>query len=385
MNRLFLSSALISSLLVFSQNAFAAPRAYRASTLSNFSETASQFKIIDQIPQLGILVSEQDLSSQRGLQDLGEVGEIQLVQPYRGEYKKLWGLKAIEASTAWTLSQGEGVTVAVSDTGIDSAHSELRENLWTNLDEVEGNGIDDDNNGYIDDIHGWNFVTNRPSKRDNHYHGTHVAGTIAAREGVKISGVAPRAKLMDVAFISGSGSGSEVNAAKSIVYAVDNGAKLINCSWGGEGKDAVIQAAIDYAEKKGVLVVAAAGNYKKNIDRHFFSPASSTNENVISVAATSNKIGYKADYSNVGSVSVDLAAPGSNILSTAPNGRYQSLSGTSMATPHVSGVIALILGQNPNLTSKQVKAKLLSSVVPMKNWKKNCVTGGVANARAAVN
>lgn len=364
-------------------------RAYKVAPGHSFSgelaALADDVRIVDRIPQLGIVVVDAGtvVKSSRW-RDLGEIGQVS-ISPFGSENDSgMWGVRAIEAPAAWAKSEGQGVLVSVSDTGIQTLHPDLAPNVWRNPGEIAGNGVDDDKNGYVDDVHGWDFSTNKPAFKDNHYHGTHVAGTIAAVHAKKIVGVAPKATLMSATFITSSGSGSSLNAAKSIVYSVDNGAKLVNCSWGGAGKDAVVDEAVKYAEKHGVLLVVAAGNDSKNDDRTYFSPASNPNPTILSVGATSSKSGRKASFSNWGAVSVDLAAPGQDILSARPKESHQRLSGTSMATPHVAGVAALVWSVAPNLSSQQVKEILMKSAVPNSNWKGKSVTGGILNARAAL-
>jgi thermitase len=357
-----------------------------------------QAGIVDTIPQINVVITK-NLVSERDIKDLGNVGTITLpetrVVANPGKIP-LYGMQVLDVETAWLTTKGEGVLVAVSDTGIDSKHPDLAENIWNNPGEtgVDANGadkatnkVDDDGNGYVDDVHGWNFVKKTGSGKDNHYHGTHVAGTIAAKTGLKITGVAPKATLMDVSFISSSGSGEDANGAKSLIYAADNGAKVINCSWGGPGTSEIIDEAIKYAMAKGVLVVVAAGNNGSNNDRTKFFPATSDIANIISVAA-SDSSNNKASFSNFGPASVELAAPGVYIKSTAPsNGKkasYQYLDGTSMASPHVTGVAALAWAAHPKWTWEQVREAVVASAVPNKHWDKKTITGGIVNAANAV-
>ncbi|MEK6555803.1 MAG: S8 family serine peptidase, partial [Bdellovibrionota bacterium] len=230
------------------------------SALRGFSKEAVEIE--DSIPQLGVVIVKQSLNKNTaGWSHLGSSQIIKIEKPVAVAPKKLWGLKSLQIEEAWVQTLGEGVVVAVSDTGIDSDHPDLLENMWVNPREVI-NDIDDDGNGYVDDIHGWDFVKNKGSGVDHHYHGTHVAGTIGAKIGDKMAGVAPRVKLMDVSFLDAGGSGSDVNGAKTIIYAADSGAKIINCSWGDPERVPLIEEAVLYAQKKGVLVVAAAGNAK---------------------------------------------------------------------------------------------------------------------------
>jgi subtilisin family serine protease len=313
----------------------------------------------------------------------------------------LWGMKAIEAEEAWKKSQGEGVIVAVSDTGIYKTHPDLKSNLWQNPGErgtdslgrdKATNKVDDDNNGHIDDTWGWAFNTKNNNPNDEHYHGTHVAGTIAApQNGLGVVGAAPKAKLMAVKFLGANGSGTDLGGAQSIVYAAKNGAKIINCSWGGGEASQVMTDAVAYAQSRNVLIVAAAGNDGLNTDRHEHIPSGIDLDNVISVGATANRSGSRAGFSNFGPLTVDLAAPGvdikSTFLPTANIGRrslYAKLSGTSMAAPHVSGVAALIWSAQPQLTYLEVKQILMEKAAKVSPWQNRSRTEGVLNAKKSL-
>lgn len=364
-------------------------RVYKTTSNKSFSEILKNYAhaITDQIPQLGIIVGDSDALDAAGLIDYGPVKIIRLspVTNTAPPPKDLWGVKAIKAEQFWPIAQGQGVVVAVSDTGVDFRHPSLAPNAWVNPGEIPGNGIDDDNNGFIDDVHGWDFVRKKPAMMDNHYHGTHVAGTIAAIHDGKIVGVAPQAKIMSVPFLNAKGSGTDVDGAKTLVYAVNNGAKIVNCSWGGAGGSAVLEDAIKYMHSRGALMIAAAGNDSKNIESGTFAPAGLPDDNIVAIAS-SEKSGSKSSFSNYGKTKVDFAAPGSNILSAAPTSgkaRYQYLSGTSMATPHVSGLAALILSARPYLNSMQLKDILMRSAAPSNSWKGKTVTGGIADASLA--
>jgi subtilisin family serine protease len=360
------------------------PSMFRAMDLSTY-------QVVDSIPQLGIIVTARKIGSTRqsGISYLGENRLMRLPVTKSAPWQSLWGLKAIEAELAWTKSQGEGIIVAVSDTGVDAVHPDLAPNMWVNPNEIAGNGKDDDKNGYIDDVHGWNFGIKKPGGKDNHYHGTHVAGTIGSRIGTKLAGVAPKVRLLDASFITSQGTGTEINGAKTIVYAVDQGAKIINCSWGSTGKDsAAIVSAIAYAKKHGVLIVAAAGNNSADADVKHFTPAGVPSDNVLSVGASSSLAGGKASFSNYGKLSVDLSAPGQNILSASPssggNFTYRSLSGTSMASPHMAGIAALVWAANPELSYLEVKKTLMNTAVPSIYWSGKSITGAVGNAANAL-
>jgi thermitase len=250
----------------------------------------------------------------------------------------------------WNISTGRPTTVvAVIDEGVDVNHPDLRDNIWVNTDEVAGNGVDDDRNGYVDDRNGYDFANDDASVYDpdpingaGDEHGTHVAGTIAAQgnNGTGITGVNWEASIMVVKFLGPDG-GYTSDAVEALNYAVANGAKISNNSWGGGGYSRALLDAIQRADAAGHLFVAAAGNAGEDNDSSPSYPASYETPNVVSVAATDDRDAL-APFSNFGATSVDLAAPGVNILSTLPGNRYGSYSGTSMATPHVTGVAALI-------------------------------------------
>ncbi len=294
--------------------------------------------------------------------ELNHVARIDAVDDPELSNGNLWGLNKIQAPAAWDNSpKGEGVVVAVLDTGIDMTHPDLASNIWNNPGETPGNGIDDDQNGYVDDVHGWNFVSNSTSPADGHSHGTHVSGTIAAvgNNGIGVIGVAYKAKIMPLKGLSDvGGRGESSNLIKGLVYAADNGADVINNSWGGPGActlGSTYYDAVNYLHGKGVVVVAAAGN--DYYDVAAFNPANCPN--VITVAATERN-NAKADFSNSGE-EIDVAAPGVGILSTTPKGGYTTKDGTSMACPHVAGVAALILSKFPTLPNYRVSEILRSS------------------------
>ena len=235
-------------------------------------------------------------------------------------YDDLWGVKKIRCGQAWDISQGEGVVVAVIDTGVDYTHEDLAQNIWTNTDEIAGNGIDDDNNGYIDDVNGWDFTSGSNDPMDRFGHGTHCAGTIAAigNNSIGVIGVAPKVKIMPVKGLDDTGSGSIDNLAACVKYAADNGANVLSCSWGGTGVSSVLTDAFHYADSKGCVCIAAAGN--DNADAGASMPANI--DTVIAVAAVDNN-DKKAFFSNYGA-KVDVSAPGVDILSCYPH----ALSGT---------------------------------------------------------
>lgn len=298
-------------------------------------------------------------------------------------YSQQYGLPRIAAPAAWDRATGTGQTVvAVIDTGVDYNHPDLAANIWTNTREVAGNGIDDDANGFADDTRGWDFANNDNAPLDDNRHGTHVAGIIGAvgNNAVGIAGVAWRTRIMPLKFLAGDGSGFTSNAVRSLDYAVRNGAKVVNASFGGGGADTALSTAIGRARDAGVVFVAAAGNAGTNNDTAAFFPANyiRTYDNVVTVAATDANDAL-ASFSNRGAQTVTLAAPGVNIRSTLPNGGYGSLSGTSMATPFVAGAIALLWDANPTLTYRQVIDRLKATVDPVAGLAGQTQTGGRLN------
>lgn len=264
---------------------------------------------------------------------------------------------------AWALTQGAGAVVAVVDSGTRLEHPDLAPNIWTNFREVPGNGVDDDANGYVDDVHGVDLTSTGAAQNlnDGHGHGTHVAGIIAAAQNSRgVVGVAPRAKIMTVRVLDSAGRGTTGAVAEGIRYAAANGARIINASLQGDDPDAAVNAAIEAAGAANALVVVSAGNSARDIDRQPSYPAAIPAPNLIGVAATAPDDGRDLDsYSNYGRISVGLAAPGGQILSTTNDGGFGYKSGTSMAAPMVAGVAALMVSVNPSLSAADLRAKLL--------------------------
>lgn len=293
----------------------------------------------------------------------------------------------IDAPEAWATTIGSSSTVvAVIDTGADLSHPDLRDNRWTNPGEVAGNGVDDDANGYVDDVHGWDFVNDDNTVFDGpgDEHGTHVAGTIGATggNGVGVTGVAWRAQLMALKFI-GSDGGLVSDAVAAIDYAVRNGATISNNSWGAGTHSRSLQDAISAAGQGGHLFVAAAGNggsdqIGDDIDSAPQYPAAYPASNIIAVGAT-DEADVLASWSNFGASAVDLVAPGVRVLSTLPNNTYGTYSGTSMATPQVTGAAALLLGHDPQLGAAGLKSAILGAVDPVPALQGVVATSGRLN------
>ncbi|MDV2503929.1 MAG: S8 family peptidase, partial [bacterium] len=314
------------------------------------------------------------------------------LQPNDPSLGQLWGLHNtgqtggaadadIDAPEAWDTQRGStSVVVAVIDTGVDYNHPDLAANMWTNSGEVPGNGIDDDNNGYVDDYRGWDFYNNDNDPYDDHRHGTHVAGTIAAvgDNGVGVVGVNWTSRIMPLKFLSGGGSGYISDAVEAVLYAAANGAKVMNNSWGGGGYSSALYSAIQTANSAGSLFIAAAGNSSNNNDAIPYYPTNYNVANVVSVAAStsSDTLAY---FSSYGANTVDLAAPGVGILSTVPGGGYSSFSGTSMATPHVAGAAALLMAQFPSSSHLEIRALMMDSVDPVGAFAGITITGGRLN------
>lgn len=337
--------------------------------------------------------------------ELNKVAKVNIVpnDPYYQSYGSwgqsfddLYGLDKLQIEAAWDISQGSNIVIAVIDTGLDKNHEDISANIWTNSVEIPANGIDDDNNGYIDDLFGWNFIENNNSISDLNGHGTHCAGTIAAQgnNNTGIIGVAPQSKIMTVKALDTSGYGLYSDLAQAVIYAVDNGADILNNSWGGNGDSQIIKEAFDYAYANGCINIASAGNDNK--DTGLYTPANL--DTVIAVSASDNN-DNKADFSNWG-YSIDVSAPGVDILSLRAtstdmysdgehfvppgntNAKYYHSNGTSMASPHVSGIAALILALQPEYTIEEIRAVLRTTVDPVITEK--YIGSGRVNAFKAV-
>ena len=296
----------------------------------------------------------------------------------------------IHAKAAWDVTTGSAsVTVAVLDTGLDFSHPDLAPNAWINPGEncsgCRNDGIDNDHDGYVDDWRGWDFFDNDNNPTDDNGHGTHVSGTIGAvgNNGIGVTGVDWNVKLMALKFLGADGSGTTDDAVRAILYAVQNGAVVLNNSYGGTEFSQALSDAIGFAEAHNALFVAAAGNDAGDNDKTPTYPGSDPHPNVVSVAATNNQ-DQRAWFSNYGRTSVDLGAPGDSIYSTWPGGGYALESGTSMATPHVAGVAALAKAAFPAATAVGLKALLLRTVDANSSLAGRTTSGGRLNANAAV-
>ena len=294
----------------------------------------------------------------------------------------------VGATTAWDAVTTGGATVAVVDTGVSYKHPDLIGNAWTNAGDAI-NGLDDDGDGYDDDRYGADFIENDSDPDDDGGHGTHVAGIIGAQgnNAIGIAGVNWDVDVMALKFLDENGEGNTADAANAIDYAVAHGARVINASWGGPAFSMALYGAIKRAGERGVLVVAAAGNEGVNADSKPDYPAAFDLPNVVSVAAT-DRSDRLLDFSNYGSKSVDLAAPGDDVYSTVPTvsdpSGYASFSGTSMAAPFVSGAAALYLGRFPQASADQVKAALMQSADRLPTLSGKTVSGGRLNVARAL-
>ncbi len=297
----------------------------------------------------------------------------------------------VRVEQAWSLSSPAAVNnrpiVAIIDTGLDKNHQLFVSTnaVWVNPKEIPGNGIDDDQNGYIDDVNGWNFINNSSGFADDEGHGTHVAGIVV---GASLDIFSPsldqsKIQIMPLKFLDSHGAGSTSNAVKAIYYAVNNGAKVINNSWGGPGYSSALLEALSYAYQKHVLIVSAAGNSTKNNDSTEMFPANYSIPSNISIAATSDT-DKLASFSNYGVNLVHVASPGVYIYSTIPNNLFGSMSGTSMAAPFVAGIAAMALREAPALTGYQLKNLIMETAVQVGGLAGKVKTGSRVDAYSLV-
>jgi subtilisin family serine protease len=315
------------------------------------------------------------------VQAIEEDHRVQIaLTPDDTHWSNQWGPQIVHAPDAWDIhTSGQAVVVAVLDTGIDLDHSDLTGQLWVNQEEIPGNALDDDANGYVDDIHGWNVLDAGSSViDDDHGHGTHVSGIIAARgnNGQGIAGMAWDSQVMVVKVLDENGDGYYSGLATGLTYAADNGARVANLSLGGSNPSQILQDAVEYAHAHGTLVVASSGNTNSDVQY----PAAY--ETALAIAA-STRYDERASYSCFGP-EVDLAAPGSSILSTCEGGGYCYKSGTSMAAPHVAGLAALIYAERPTFAPDQVAQLLIETAqdIDSTGWDANTGWGRIDAYRA---
>ena len=290
---------------------------------------------------------------------------------------------------SWNIGTATNVRpiIAVIDTGADINHDVFVDSqaIWTNTDEIAGNHLDDDHNGYVDDVHGWNFINETGSVADGDGHGTHVSGIILSVDQDIFAATLnqSRVRIMPLKFLDDNGNGTTANAIQAIYYAVNNGAKVLNNSWGGGGYSLALHEAIVYAYENGRVFVSAAGNAGTNNDSRPMYPASYPVPNNISVAATTS-LDYLASFSNFGRNTVHIGSLGVAVLSTWPNNVYSYSSGTSMAAPFVSGIVGLMVREKPALNGYQTKSLLFGSSDTVNQLNGKVYTGGRANASSAV-
>ena len=311
---------------------------------------------------------------------VGAPADVAEVIPNDAEFGRLWGMKNsgqkdssgadgivgadVGATKAWAITTGsKDIVVAVIDTGVDYTHQDLADNIYNNAKEIAGNGIDDDGNGFIDDVHGWNFAgvsTNDPM--DDNSHGTHCSGTIGGKgnDGKGVAGVSWNVSILPIKFLTGGGSGTLADAVKSIQYATKMKVNIMSNSWGGGGFSQSMMDAIVEAKDAGILFIAAAGNDSQNSDSEPHYPAGYQVDNVMAVAASTNRDSL-ASFSTYGKRTVHIAAPGNNVYSSVPGNAYDTYSGTSMATPHVAGGAALLWSTDKNMGFAEIKDRLLRS------------------------
>ena len=317
--------------------------------------------------------------------------KVEIYTPKDEMFEEQWALKNndtgedLNLQKAWAITKGSpDIRIAVIDTGVDYNHPDLKNQIDVNLAELNGKpGIDDDGNGFVDDIYGYNFAEDNGDPMDVRGHGTHCAGVIGAEHNaIGVAGVMAKVKIVPIKFISNNGEGENINAVRAIDYAIKRGVKIMSNSWGNGGRSQALQDAIAAAEAAGIVFIAAAGNDSSNNDTSPLFPASYDLANVIAVGAFAPS-GAMYSSSNYGLRSVHVFAPGSDIVSTY-QGRYGFLSGTSMAAPHVAGVAGLMLAKDPGLTPARIKEKLIISSRKTSRLSSVSVSGGHIDAYEAL-
>ncbi|MDZ4676774.1 MAG: S8 family serine peptidase [Oligoflexia bacterium] len=402
--RIWKSVGLAAILLFATTSALASQRyliRYKTNTLVKSTTFLKSFGLEQrqEIPQLNLVVAEALNTKgflEVGLKQLRASPDVLYVEksfkvhtflkPNDPKYNSLDGLIRTNIETAWETTTGSSsIIVAVTDSGVALNHDDLKNRLWKNTREVPNNGKDDDSNGYVDDYEGWDFHSNDNDSTDALRHGTHVSGIIGAEgnNGVGIVGANWNVRIMPLKFLDDYGGGNIENAAAAIIYAADNGARIINASWGGGPESQTVKDAIVYANNKGTLFVAASGNDQNDNDATPTYPASSDIDGIISVAASQSN-GQLAGFSNYGGTKVDIAAPGKDVYSTLLNNEYGVLSGTSMASPMVAGIAALILSVEPGLSVRDLKNAVLNSANYNSGYVNKLATSGDIDAVVAI-
>lgn len=399
MKKMFLSLAVLCSASVFAQNfngyivklkngAESLPMMKSLGDVKNVNTSFGNYAVIKgqnlDNKSLGFLKSDPNVEyvEKNWIVSLDTTVHAEQESAMDDGFSKQWGLKNtgrnsggwfssgkagedVNAVKAWDITKGSNdIVVAVIDTGVDHQHPDLINNMWVNEAEKNGEpGVDDDGNGYVDDVYGYDFANKDGDPMDGHSHGTHCAGNIgASHNGTGVMGVMANVKMMGIKFLTDSGSGETIDAISSIEYAIKNGADIMSNSWGGGERSEALKEAIQAANEAGILFVAAAGNSRSDNDARPTYPANYKVDNVITVGAMDGK-GNRSSFSNYGKETVHVFAPGSNIYSTTRNGRYQKMSGTSMATPIVSGVLGLLLANEPGISVEDAKRRLIESTI----------------------
>jgi subtilisin family serine protease len=367
--------------------------------------------VLEEFPDLGWqrVKLPKGLSIDQALSSYKTSGAIEIAQPnyyYRilnttndTRFSELYGMKKISALAAWDLTTGSATTVVANiDTGIAYNHEDLAANMWRNTGEIPGNNVDDDSNGFVDDYYGYDFFYNDSDPIDDAGgHGTHTSGTIGAmgNNSLGVVGVNWNVQLMAIKIYSPNGGDSTsamlINAYNYVRMMKNRGVniRITNNSYGGCGEacgyDQATKDAIDALGDAGILQVFAAGNSGQNVEANAFYPASYTSQSILSVAA-SDENDNRGGFSNYGVNSIDIAAPGVGILSTyiPANNSYASLTGTSMAAPHVTGAAALLASYYPNLSPASLKATLMNSVDVLPQWNGIVKSGGRLNVARAL-
>ncbi|MBF0360225.1 MAG: S8 family serine peptidase [Oligoflexia bacterium] len=289
----------------------------------------------------------------------------------------------IDALRAWEITKGDRkIKIASIDTGVDYNHPDLKANMWVNTAELNGKpSVDDDGNGYIDDIYGYDFASKDGDPMDEHNHGTHTVGTIAAvhNNGIGVAGVMANASIVAIRFLDANGSGTLEAAIEAIDYATKLNVDIMSNSWGGGGFTQTLKDAIDRAKDKGIVFVAAAGNSSSDNDSSPQYPATYDCANIVSVAAH-NVNDALSSFSCYGKRTVHVVSPGEAILSTVRSGQYATYSGTSMATPHMSGIVGLLLSKEGRMNHDVLRDRLLATSVPVPAYKSKVKSKGRINA-----